>query len=246
MLKFISKNSVCIYQPYPGLGDHLQHSTLPELFHSKGKKVYVSNKCSYRNNEIKELVWKGNPYVCGFSDLEPTAGLGCMAVQQKAIKIWKPTVTSLNNIEASHGFYSERPRPKIYYKPKEISHLKDFLVVDASACTCYDAYKKSLILSMVKSITSSVLFIKSKKVKYKEHEDLSSDEFETFYVDSIFNYCDAISSCKYFVSLMSGGHSLAQAFRDKETFCIIPQNLYNEHEKRGLFLNEPLVTYLKF
>lgn len=252
MLKYISKNSVCIYQPYSGLGDHLQHSTLPEFFHSRGKKVYISNRCKYRNDEIKELVWGSNPYVYGFSDSEPTAGLGCLSIQQKAIKVWKPTTISLSNIEASHGFYSDQPKPKIYYKPKEVLELKDVLLVDASACTCFGAYTKTLILDMIKilstvrQITPSVLFVKSKKVQYKEHEDLSSGNFDTFYVNSIFEYCDAISSCKHFVSLMSGGHSLAQAFRSENTFCIIPKNLYEEHERRGLFLNEALVTYLKF
>ena len=57
MLKFIKPlaDTVCLYHPFGGLGDHLQHSTLPRLFSSINKKVFISTKCNFSNKEIKEL-----------------------------------------------------------------------------------------------------------------------------------------------------------------------------------------------
>jgi len=240
-------NIVCIYQPYPGLGDHLQHSTLPKLYHSLGSKVFISNKCVYRNDEIKELVWESNPYVEGFSDIEPNAGMSCPTIQSEAVKIWKPTTVSLTNIELSHGFKRERPRPELHYKPKLISGLSEVTIFDASACTAYSNYKSEKIAEIVaEKFGNDVLYIKSKKIEQKEHEDLSTKRFDLMYVKSIFEYCDVISSCKNFVSLMSGGHSLCQAIRDKNSYCIISDDLFKVHKQRGLFLNEDLVSYIKF
>lgn len=238
---------ICIHQPYPGLGDHLQHSTLPRLYHSIGKKVYISNKCKYRNKEIMELVWKANPYVSGFSDLEPNAGMNCREIQYKAVILWKPTTVSLTNIEAAHGFTRKEPRPEIYYKPKNDSKLSNYCVVDASACTAAAGYTKEIVLGLVKErFGKDVLYIKSRRLSLKDTEDFSTKDFDTHYVDSIYQYCDAIGSCKQFVSLMSGGHSLSQAIRKTENYCIIPRKLFDIHKEKGLFINDAAVTYFKF
>jgi len=54
---------IIISQPWGGLGDNLQYSTLPELFSKKGYDVYISNNNKVRNNEIFDLIWKMNPYI---------------------------------------------------------------------------------------------------------------------------------------------------------------------------------------
>jgi hypothetical protein len=240
-------NDICIYQQYPGLGDHLQHSTLPRLFSSLGHNVYISNKCQYRNEEIKKLVWESNPYVAGFSDMPPNAGMSCSLIQEEAVKVWKSTGESIKNIEAAHRFYLSKSKPEVHYQPKSMFGLDNYLVLDATALTCFGSYKKEKIIDIVRGIQeNNVLTVKSTKLKYNEQEDLSSDVFGTIYVNSIFEYCDVISSCGTFVSLMSGGHSLAQALRTSNNFCIIEKNLFDVHFQKGLFLNESAVTYLKF
>ena len=142
---------ICIYQQYPGLGDHLQHSTLPRLYSSLGNKVYISNRCQYRNQEIKDLVWGCNPYVSGFSDMEPNAGLSCDNIQQQAVKVWKSTACSLENIEFSHGFVLRKSSPEVYYQPKAMFGLDDCLILDATALTCFGSYKKEKIVDVVRS-----------------------------------------------------------------------------------------------
>jgi hypothetical protein len=37
------ENEIIMHQPWGGLGDNLAFSTLPELYHSRGYKVYISN-----------------------------------------------------------------------------------------------------------------------------------------------------------------------------------------------------------
>lgn len=212
-----------------------------------GKRVYISNKCKYRNEEIKRLVWEKNPYVNGFSDDAPNAGMSCFEVQEFASSIWKPTGVSMENIEISHGFLSKDPKPEVYYLPKDINSLSGSLVFDATACTAFKNYKDVNLIGIINSMfDGKKFFLKSRRVEYKDYEDFSSDDFETIYVDSIFEYCDVISSCGSFVSLMSGGHSLSQALRLKNTYCILPKALYDIHYERGLFINDSVVSYIKF
>ena len=45
-----------LYQPWGGLGDNLQFSTLPEMFSKLGYEVYISDKNAYRSVEIFDLV----------------------------------------------------------------------------------------------------------------------------------------------------------------------------------------------
>jgi len=238
---------ICIYQKYIGLGDHLQHSTLPKLYNSLGKKVFISNKCKFRNEEIKELVWETNPYVCGFSDMEPNAGMSCLRTQERAVKIWQPTHNSINNIEKAHGFIPSNIGPEIFYSPKTISEYSNFLVFDATAYTVRSDYNKEILNCILEKEfpDDKILFLKNNKISYSSDEDFSTNKYETITVNSIFEYCDVIKSCNKFVCLMSGGHSLAQAIRKNNTFCILKDNLFKEHFDRGLFLNQKLVNYIK-
>ena len=52
-------------QPWGGLGDNLQFTTLPKLFSEKGVDFFISQYNTYRNPEIYEFCWAKNPYVKG-------------------------------------------------------------------------------------------------------------------------------------------------------------------------------------
>ncbi len=243
MLKFIKPlaDTVCLYHPFGGLGDHLQHSTLPRLFSSINKKVFISTKCKFSNEEIKELVWERNPYVSGFSDMTPNIGMECSAVQKKAIKIWQKTSNSISNIEAAHGF-DRVPfsKPEIHYKPNKIYKVEKSLIFDCNASTNHEySNKKEALLEIIKNKfpEHTIHFIKSKKLSYSEEKDSINDQ-KTIYVDSIFEYCDYIFSCDVFFCLLSGAHSLAQAIRINKSFCIVQKDLFNIHFEKGLFLSD--------
>jgi hypothetical protein len=54
---------------YPGIGDHLFYSHLPELIQTLGlaQKVWISAHSPMRTPEMKEIIWEANPHVQGFS-----------------------------------------------------------------------------------------------------------------------------------------------------------------------------------
>ena len=52
-----------VSQPWGGLGDNLQFSTIPRLCYENGISFGLSLRNQHRNQEIHDLVWKPNPYV---------------------------------------------------------------------------------------------------------------------------------------------------------------------------------------
>ena len=61
-------NKVFFAQPWGGLGDNLQFTTLPKLFSEKGIDFFLSQSNTYRNSEIYDFCWAKNPYVKGVSN----------------------------------------------------------------------------------------------------------------------------------------------------------------------------------
>ena len=116
-----------IYQPWGGLGDNLQFSTLPELFHNQGHDVYISQKNAYRNIEILDLVWKLNPFIKGFINEMPNCG---SCVPYKRIEQNKSIIF---NQEICHNVVPINEIPKIYYEPKKNKKYENAILVDLSA-----------------------------------------------------------------------------------------------------------------
>ena len=56
------KKELVLHQPWGGLGDNLQFSTLPRRLHKLNCEFNISNKNAYRNDEIKKIVWDINPF----------------------------------------------------------------------------------------------------------------------------------------------------------------------------------------
>lgn len=130
--------NIIISQPWGGLGDNLQFSTLPKLYSEMGHDVYISTKNTYRNLEIYDLVWKLNPYVKGVIDEEPNAG------ECKGYQIGEDT-QFIKNIERMHGFHnSPNKYPIIYYKPKLIESMATTVIYDMTSIS--SAYSDDFIL----------------------------------------------------------------------------------------------------
>ena len=81
--------------------------------------------------------------------------------------------------------------------------------------------------------------------------DLSDDiKFDGYIeVENIFRYCDLISSVYGFVSLHSGGTHLSSALQeyspDMKSFCILSDDWYNMHKRKGIFLFDN-VEYMRY
>lgn len=205
-----------LYQPWGGLGDNLQFSTLPELYYNIGIDFYISEQNVYRNSEIKQLVWDVNPYVKGFSSNPYNIG----SVNSYNRKY--PNKSIVYNIEALHGFEPKNSIPKIYYVPKNIEELKDKIVLDIS---CVSNVPPSHF-DMNNIINKNMRDKKIVQVLFKNEISNSLKINNTFYYDetikvnSIFEYCDIIHSCFYFICYFSGQSVLASALNKKNTICI--------------------------
>jgi hypothetical protein len=202
-----TKEDIVLYQPWGGLGDNLQFTTLPELYYNLGHKVYISTKNAYRNPEIYDLVWKMNPYVEGVSDAEPNAGL-CKGFDNN------PSFDFVTNHERTHGLTAGyRIYPVIYYKPQFREELADCLVYDVTSISRTPSDED--IKNSFQHIFAQHPDITIKKLQYAQIKNRETPYFshDTYTVQSIFHMCDIIYSCKIFLCLFSGGAVLASAIK---------------------------------
>ena len=211
-----------IRSTYGGLGDSLQHSTLPRRFTELGFDVYVSSQIPYRNPDIKKLVWDLNPYIKGFSDAAPNAG------DIEGIYYRQYNHGFIGNWECAHGLgepYSEIP--EIYYVPNEVKEVKDKVLIDVTTITAKPLYdgeklrkfvtwnydKKDVMMCIFPDGLTFPMFL--------------LEGYDAVYVKDLFYYLDLIYSCKRFVCLFSGGASAAASlFKYKKIYveCICTDN----------------------
>lgn len=217
-------NTIIISQPWGGLGDNLQFSTLPQLYSEKGFDVYISSDNIYRNPQIADITWKINPYIKGISDLPPNSGAckGVYWINNEYIK----------SIEYAHGFREGLNKyPVIYYTPKKIETLANTVVYDMNASS--NAYSDIFILSSFVKIFNQYPGCEKKKIIPTSLENVRTTPgffTESIEVHNLFDYCDIIYSCKALICLRTGTAVLASAVkRDNLTPDI--HSIHNE-EKR--------------
>ena len=230
---------IIIFQPWGGLGDNLQFSTLPEKAKEAGYNVFISNKNAYRNNEICDLVWGTNPFIDGFTDEIPNAGstdgftedgISC----QVDIARDKLGVSSFVYLyEYLHGFKPENKNPKIYYQPKYRDDVKDLTLLDLGTITLKNDYNTDRLMQHINdSYDRETSFTVSHASKADINNTYSINATNKLAFNNIFEFVDLIYSCKKFVCLWGGANALAAAihrFSDKRTDILVPnQRIYNQ------------------
>jgi hypothetical protein len=198
---------IIISQPWGGLGDNLQYSTLPELYSKLGHKVYISSTNAYRNPEIYDLVWKLNPYVSGISDAPANAG-ACKHY------INNPEYSFVKNWELAHGLVNGyRDYPVVYYVPNIIQDLSNVVLYDVTSISTNP--HDDTIDSCFKSIFNTYIDSTIKKIEFTKINNrvLSNFSHEIYTINTIFDMCDALYSCKAFIGLFSGSSVLAAALK---------------------------------
>lgn len=225
---------IIIEQGYAGLGDHLQYSTLPEMYAKQGYKVYVSTKNNYRNDEIFDLVWKHNPYVDGVSDLPSNAG----TIKNDRIRWDLDSWTQ--EIEVAHGITENNSSyPKIYYTPKYISDLSDTILYDTTVISYQQHFSDEDIFKHFSTIFNRYPDHKICKIDYLyiHNRQIPGLDHEQYKIANIYDLCDAIYSCKAFICLFSGNSVLSSAVkRDRLTPHIISVTP-NSHRSNWKFSN---------
>ena len=187
-----------------GLGDHLQHSTLPRRYSEMGYDVYLSDRNGFRNTGIMNLVWESNPYIKGITSDAADIGwaYGRHGIYENATlyKSYTMGVESVNDLEPRSKY------PEIYYVPKKNYHVPKY-VVDCSAITSSDKYTDLdiLVYLRLRGINKNDCLILNR--------DLSG--YTRYDTKDIFEYCDLIYSCEEYIGYYSGGTVLTSAIQSQ-------------------------------
>jgi hypothetical protein len=212
-------DKIILIENFGGLGDNLQFSTLPEEFkEQKNLDFYIHNSTyeSLRNKEIFTLVWEMNPYFKGISDESPNAG---------RVHRYPTKENMICDIEQLHGLECKNNNFKLYYEPKNIGDVD--ILFDLTSTSLRNDYINSF--DNLKLIIDEILSNNYSNVNFVDFKKLNSENYLQLFeipnskkieINSIFEYCDAISSCRNFVGLQSGGSHLAKTYQKKYNYNI--------------------------
>jgi len=211
---------IIIEQPWGGLGDNLQYSTLPKLYSELGHNVYISSKNTYRNPDIYKLVWELNPYIKGLSDLPANAG----AITYFNNKLINVTNNSIKNMELSHNLNNVTEEyPEIYYTPKYIIELENSILFDTTCITQQNYISNDKIAKSINDIIDMYPQFNTKQIYFTKftNNDISTKCTDKYIINNLFDYCDAIFSCKVFISPFTGANNIASAIKKNKKFPVI-------------------------
>lgn len=205
--------------PLVGLGDHAVLTTLPKRFKEAGYTVYLDKDNAARNDEIVQALWKENPYIDGLSDLKPNAGYVRQGLFYEIANRFP--IGSIEAAERAHGLpppYSVAPF--IAYQPKKFRFdLSQTVLIDFSAVSSKigeqglgefaRAMKGRFIRSDVRSQCEFLQIIPPK------FASLHPPQFAcpSIEIGGIYEYLDALASCRGWIGSEAGGQSLAAAVR---------------------------------
>jgi glycosyltransferase involved in cell wall biosynthesis len=219
------KNKIILKHTYPGLGDNLVHSTLPEIFTNKGYDVYISNQQGYRNDEVKQLI-DMNPFIKGYSNYEPT--LNVDERLNSTYPITHPNKNYTARVEYSlwHEIYNQYP--KIYYTPKFLPEWQDKTFIDFNS--------------------ESVKWPKDDYLKFALAHNTNCVITRVDYTPKdLFEYIDIINSCKKFLCTYSGSMPLAAAINKRNVECYMPSHWVTDVLiKGGYCYHYDNVNYIAF
>lgn len=224
---------VYLGQPWGGMGDNLQFSTLPRLYAEQGCEVYISSQNAYRSSEVHEFCWGNNPYVKGIGDHPPTIGACAPMIDESSAK----NIIAL--AEKRHGFPGTGKYPEIYYQPNYLEEFSDKVIVDFSAHSIFNhglgnIYNVDVLFQRIDESVpkENVLMVRftNHQIQYLEHN--FKFDYGIVEVPSIFKYADIIHSCKEHYSLFSGSNSISSGIKHQN----------NSNVKLNCFLYKPMST----
>jgi hypothetical protein len=205
-------DKIIIHQPWGGLGDNLQFSTLPALFAAHGIRSYISTRNAVRSPEFGQLVWGYNPFIVGDSDEQPNAG---SSIPFEHVPM---SFGYIERIEVAHGLSPASRFPKVYYQPAKRRDLEAAILVDLGSVSVH--HRRSGLAEYVKSVVlhygydpGCILQVRFKKSLGPQYNNFELPGVTPFVPRDIFEFCDALYSCKALITVHSGTQSLAVALR---------------------------------
>jgi hypothetical protein len=236
--------AVVISQPWGGLGDNLQFSTLPERFAELGLPVFISDRNATRNREIHDLVWACNPYIRGVSPLPPNAG----SCRGEALAGLPPLTNFISRVEESHGLAPRNLLPKLYYAPASRPDVADLVLIDVrstsvrSPASQLREYVSGTIRRFGYDPGQCRLVTFARPVA---RSDPAVGAFPRLGVASIFEYCDVIQACRALITVNSGSMSMAAALRRDAPRPVIHSFATDRQFNRRNFIYPNVEYYVK-
>jgi hypothetical protein len=195
-----------------GLGDQLIYSTIPELFARRGFRVFVSNKTTTRNEEVRSLLYDQNPFVSGWTDATPNAGTGYFA---KGIAPAMRCASIIQWIERAHDLPPTNLFPKIYYQPRFRPEFADAVIVDPHSIT--QRFPPQRFQGFVDRLELPTERMQVLESRFSGQGGCGAlPRCPRTRVNTIYEYIDIIYSCQAFIGTESGSSALASAIRQAQ------------------------------
>ena len=145
----------------------------------------------------------------------------------------------IKDIELAHGLENGHSLyPIIYYKPKQIDGLKKCILYDTSSISTnpnekdIEDFFKKIFDKHNDLVPKKITYIHKGKNKVK-NRNISRFDTQTYDINSIFDLCDAIFSCKVFTSVFSGSSVLASSIKQDNDLPIVYSYREPKHNDSG-------------
>ena len=185
---------------YGGLGDHLFYSALPRLLKEADPKrlVYLSAQSVFRNPQTFDLVWKHNPYLDGQSSDAPSdIAPECAQATQKV----------MNRIYERFGFIAETEfLPELYY-PLSVAPAFKQDYIDLNYISFIGALAWFDKIAILKNHPNHIVVNPEPWMQ----QWLRGRQYQ--FTQSLIEYATLLNSATHFVTVASGGATLAAALR---------------------------------
>ena len=205
---------IIIYQEWGGLGDNLAHTPIPRLCYEHGYKCYLSEHNAFKNIEIYNLLYKNLEYIEGTTNEINTSWIDNYV--KGSTREWN----HVRHIQLGYGF-KDAPYmyPMLNYVPKLITELTDKTLIDISGDHYYKHYPNNFTET---NVINAVNFYKTQYnlqnvlqiVKPNYHSILLPDTVQ-INISSLTHYCDALYSCKNFITIDAGPSNLACTIKNQ-------------------------------
>ncbi len=205
MDKKVSMKILVIEIKKGGLGDHLFYSHIPRIAKETNAfdKVFISNYSIFRNEDYKDLIWKTNPYIDGFS------GERGIFFSPKNIGT---NENILDAIMLGYGLDDSKRMhdPEIYYKPPIELKWKNETIYDPNYISYAGDIKNSTLIKAWLQKNNILINYQMAQLG-KKYLPIDCDNYIS--TKSLIEFCSLIVSCKKMYCLTTGTATLAAALQ---------------------------------
>lgn len=205
---------IIIYQEWGGLGDNLAHTPIPRLCYEHGYKCYLSERNAFKNIEIYNLLYKNLDYIDGTTNEINTSWV------DNYIKGNTREWNHIRHVQIGYGFNNAPYMyPILNYTPTLIEELSDKTLIDISGEHYFKYYAniftETNVLNAVNIYKTQYKLDNLLQITKQNYHSIIVPNTIQYNITSLFHYCDALYSCKNFITIDSGQSNLACTIKNQ-------------------------------